>query len=447
MALSLLYTASETTVLCLICLAAVIGNVSLFLIVYKNRKLRTVTNMYILNLAAADILVSVLSMPVTVVTIIKQRWVFGHTACKVFGFFTILSFIASVMSLGMIAVNRYFYIVKWNTYTNTFSKRKALFYGVAVWIVSISLASPPLFGWAEYRFIPGKSYCFVYWPSNVYFMYFMITVCFFGPLSVMAFSYYNILTFTRASIKRVRPVMKDLATPCGPHEPSTRSERTTDNNSSCTIQLACNEVEEPGTNMYIENMNDNSEVIEAECVKAERPQMRMENKNAKRPQLKRSRTKLKIGIKSSRHKFCVTPEEAKITNTFLIVVVLFMICWAPFAITMFFDVYYHRPLPRMVDIISLLLGYLNSMCNPILYGMRNDAFKRGFLNLYSRFIPKRSGPANVIQELETESNINALDHNLETGSCTDQQRTLPRDSSIDIYEYKEECFESVAENV
>ena len=57
MALGLLYTASETTVLCLICLAAVIGNVSLFLIVYKNRKLRTVTNMYILNLAAADIFV------------------------------------------------------------------------------------------------------------------------------------------------------------------------------------------------------------------------------------------------------------------------------------------------------------------------------------------------------------------------------------------------------
>ena len=31
-----------------------------------------------------------------------------------------------------------------------------------------------------------------------------------------------------------------------------------------------------------------------------------------------------------------TPEEAKITNTLLSVVALFMICWAPFAITMFF---------------------------------------------------------------------------------------------------------------
>ena len=92
----------------------------LFLILYKNRNLRTITNMYFLNLAAADTLVSVLGMPVTVVTIIKQRWVFGHTACVVLGFFTILSFITSVMSLGMISVNRYFYIVKWNDNTNTF---------------------------------------------------------------------------------------------------------------------------------------------------------------------------------------------------------------------------------------------------------------------------------------------------------------------------------------
>ena len=188
---------SEVTILCFICLAASIGNASLFLIVYKNPNLRTITNMFILNLAAADILVSVLSMPVTMVTIVSGCWVFGNTACVVLGYFTILSFIASVMSLGMIAINRYFYIVKWNTYTITFAKTKALLYVAGVWFVSLFLASPPLFGWAEYRFIPGKSYCFVYWPSNVYFMYFMITVCFLGPLSVMAFSYYNILHFTR----------------------------------------------------------------------------------------------------------------------------------------------------------------------------------------------------------------------------------------------------------
>lgn len=356
MSSSLLATVSETAVLCFICLAALIGNVSLYIIVYNNKDLRTITNLYILNLAAADIMVSVLSIPVTVVTIITERWVFGDTACTALGFFTILSFIASVMSLGMIALNRYFYIVKWNTYTKTFSKRKALLYAAAVWAVSISLASPPLFGWAEYRFIPGKSYCFVYWPANVYYMYFMIAVCFFGPLSAMAFSYYNILTFTK-NLKRRMAVSRNNLTPPPQHLKLTTENETRGNRNPDT---------EPDRNM----------------AEGQRPHMNTPGG-------------FELEAKSKSRAFQVTHEETKITNTFLFVLALFVVCWAPFAVTMFFDVYYPRPLPRAVDIASLLLGYLNSMCNPVLYGLRNSAFKQGFLDLYSRFLPERFRPTSV----------------------------------------------------
>lgn len=355
MSSSLLASVLETSVLCFICLAALIGNVSLYIIVYKNKDLRTITNLYILNLAAADIMVSVLSIPVTVVTIITERWVFGDTACTALGFFTILSFIASVMSLGMIALNRYFYIVKWNTYTKTFSKKKALLYAAAVWAVSISLASPPLFGWAEYRFIPGKSYCFVYWPANVYYMYFMIAVCFFGPLSAMAFSYYNILTFTK-NLKRRMAVSRNNLTPPPHHHELTTENETRGNRNPDT---------EPDRNM----------------AEGQRPHMNTPG--------------AELESKSKSRAFQVTHEETKITNTFLFVLALFVVCWAPFAVTMFFDVYYPRPLPRAVDIASLLLGYLNSMCNPVLYGLRNSAFKQGFLDLYSRFLPERFRPTSV----------------------------------------------------
>ena len=368
MSLSLLATVSETTVLCIICLTALIGNVSLYIIVYKNKDLRTITNLYILNLAAADIMVSVLSIPFTVVTVITGRWLFGDTACVALGFFTILSFITSVMSLGMIAINRYFYIVKWNTYKNTFSKKKGLLYAAAVWAVSISLASPPLFGWAEYRFIPGKSYCFVYWPSNVYFMYFMITVCFLGPLSVMAFSYYNILTFTKNLKRRIALSRNNLTPPPQTQQPSGETE--------------------------IRNRND--------------PDSELDQDMAERPQINRGGPEL--NLESRLRNFQVTPEETKMTNTFLLVVALFVICWAPFAIIMFFDVYYPRPLPRAVDIASLLLGYLNSMCNPILYGLRNSAFKQGFIDLYSRFLPERFRPTSVTQ---LEMNQNSAPRDLE----------------------------------
>ncbi|XP_078348462.1 melatonin receptor type 1B-B-like [Oculina patagonica] len=368
MSLSLLTTVSETTILCVICLAALIGNLSLYIIVYKNKDLRTITNLYILNLAAADIMVSVLSIPFTMVTVITGRWLFGDTACVALGFFTFLSFISSVLSLGMIAINRYFYIVKWNTYTKTFSKKKALLYAAAVWAVSISLALPPLFGWAEYRFIPGKSYCFVYWPSNVYFMYFMITVCFIGPLAAMAFSYYNILTFTRNLKRRIAVSRNNLTPQPQQHQPRTAYllEPTAKNN------------------------NQNNQDSELDCDVADNQQINKQGKS-------------KQDSESKSQNFQVTPEETKMTNTFLLVVALFIICWAPFAITMFFDVYYPSPLPRAVDMASLLLGYLNSICNPIMYGLRNSAFKQGFLDLYSRFVPGRFRRTNVTL-LETSTN-------------------------------------------
>ena len=350
MSLSLSVTVAETTILSIICLVALIGNLSLYIIVYKNKTLQTISNLYILNLAAADIMVSVLSIPFTVVTVIAGRWLFGDTACVALGFFTILSFIASVMSLGMIAINRYFYIVKWNTYKKTFSKKKSFLFAAAVWVVSISLASPPLFGWAEYRFIPGKSYCFVYWPSNVYFMYFMIIVCFFGPLSAIAFSYHEIWTFTKNLKRRIAFSRNNIA----------------------PLPLLAGK----------ETQNSNH------------PDNKLDRDMAGIPQtIKVSHCKL--DLKSKSEEFQLTPEEAKMTNTILFAVALFVICWAPFAVTMFFDVYYPRPLPRTVDIASLLLGYLNSMCNPLLYGLRNSAFKQGFLDLYSRFLPERYKPTRV----------------------------------------------------
>ena len=286
MSFGLLATVSETTILCVICLAALIGNVSLYIIVYKNKDLRTITNLYILNLAAADLMVSVVSIPFTVVTVITGRWLFGDTACVALGFFTILSFIASVMSLGMIAINRYFYIVKWNTYKNTFTKRKALLFAAAVWAVSISLASSPLFGWAEYRFIPGKSYCFVYWPSSVYFMYFMIAVCFFGPLSAMAFSYYNILTFTKALKRRIAISRNNLTPPPQYNQARTvfSHEPTTENNFDSEIHRD----------------------------KGENPQINRQDVS-------------KLVLESKSHNFQVTPEETKMTNTCLLVVALFVI--------------------------------------------------------------------------------------------------------------------------
>ncbi|XP_078360361.1 adenosine receptor A3-like [Oculina patagonica] len=308
-------TIIEATILVIICTASILGNITLFFVITRRKTLRTISNGFLLSLALADLLVSLLNMPITVVTIIQQQWIFGDNACVLLGFTTMLSFVSSVMWLAMIAINRYYYVVQWKVYPSIFTQRRAFLFAGIVWLISLLLSIPPLFGWAEYRYIPGKSYCFVFWPSDVYYMYFMLTICFFGPLTVMCLSYYKILKFTREARERVN------------RHRDTR------------IKMVQETQRNQGNNFSLNERN--------------------------------------------RKRFRMTREEIKITNTLLIVVACFMACWAPFAITMFIDVYYPRPLPRAIDIGTLLLGYANSMCNPVVYGIRTQAFRRELNRLFS----------------------------------------------------------------
>ena len=314
----------EAFVLIIICAVSIFGNITLFVIFTRRKILRTIANGFLLNLAFADLLVSVLNMPITVVTIVEQRWIFGDRACKFLGFTTMLSFVSSVMSLAMIAINRYFYVVQWISYPSIFTPRRSVLFVGIVWLMCVLLSIPPLFGWAEYRYIPGKSYCFVSWSSDVYYMYFMLTACFFGPLSVVFVSYFNILKFTREAKRRL-------------------------------------------------NLHSEKRKYQEGTETAQRNDIPVNQRK--------------------RALFNMTQDEVKITNTLLIVVAVFLACWTPFAITMFIDVYSPFSLPRSVDIGTLLLGYANSMCNPLVYGIRNQAFRREMVRLYARCVSKylRSG--------------------------------------------------------
>lgn len=302
----------ELTTLAIICFVALIANGILFWIVLRKKELRTVSNLFVLNLAAADTLVSLASMPVTFINVASSTWMFSGKVCVFSGFVTIASFISSVSSLGLIAINRYFYIVKWQTYERTCTTPKVSLCVGLVWTISLALASPPLLGWAEYRFIPGKSFCFIHWQSDVRYMYFMIATCFFGPLLVMALSYYKILSFTRNHKRRLAAFANKHVT--------------------------------KGTDLAPPNPGSTS--------------------------------RLRMSV-----------EETKITHTLVIVVACFVFCWAPFVITMILGVYYSQPIPRGVDFGSLLLGYANSMFNPIFYGVRNAGFRKSFNELYSKYLP------------------------------------------------------------
>uniref|UniRef100_A0AAY4BMF6 Neuropeptide FF receptor 1 n=1 Tax=Denticeps clupeoides TaxID=299321 RepID=A0AAY4BMF6_9TELE len=87
------------------------GNGLVCLIVLKNHHMRTVTNLFILNLAISDLLVGIFCIPTTLVDNLITGWPFSNAVCKLSGFVQGVSVCASVFTLVAIAVDRFRCIV------------------------------------------------------------------------------------------------------------------------------------------------------------------------------------------------------------------------------------------------------------------------------------------------------------------------------------------------
>ena len=68
---------------------------------------------------------------------------------------------ASILTMALIAFNRYFRVVKpEHLYTRLFpSKKMALVYCAFIWIASVLLATPPLYGWGKMAYLPAYGAC------------------------------------------------------------------------------------------------------------------------------------------------------------------------------------------------------------------------------------------------------------------------------------------------
>lgn len=144
-----------------IALVSIIGNTMVLAVVYRNRRLRTLTNAYIINLAISDILMAVLCMPLTTTALITVEWSMGDTVCKFQGILGVsLSFI-SLQTMTLTAVNRYFRIVRPGKYPSIFTKRSTIIMIAAIWLVGLCFGE--LYVWAsggEIVFIQKAGTCF-----------------------------------------------------------------------------------------------------------------------------------------------------------------------------------------------------------------------------------------------------------------------------------------------
>lgn len=117
---------TEAIVLLLLLIIASLGNLLLWLSVLNTKRLRKQENYFVLCLSLADLLVSVVNMPFTVIAIVAESWMFSDLFCVAQGFTNMVTFVASVLSLAAITGNRYMAVCYWERYKEVYTQRKTI---------------------------------------------------------------------------------------------------------------------------------------------------------------------------------------------------------------------------------------------------------------------------------------------------------------------------------
>ena len=180
----------ETCLFAIINVAAFLGNLSVCYAVYRNQRLRTLSNMFVVALAVSDILMSTWCMPFSVATLIHGQWIFGEAFCRFHGFGALTFGLASLHTMGIIAVSRYFCVVKPEKYIVLFNKQRTLIYIAVVWCVALIGSVPPFFfEHIGFEFQPGKAMCLYTFDANIAYTIFIECIYIATPLTLIAFCY------------------------------------------------------------------------------------------------------------------------------------------------------------------------------------------------------------------------------------------------------------------
>jgi len=125
---------------CVVFILGISGNSLVIYAVLHNRSMHTITNVFITNLAASDILMCLLAVPFTPISGLLQTWVFGEALCHIVPMVLGVSVHVSTLTSTAIAVDRFFVIVY--PFRPRISMAHCLFLIAAIWLLSMSISLP-----------------------------------------------------------------------------------------------------------------------------------------------------------------------------------------------------------------------------------------------------------------------------------------------------------------
>ncbi|XP_019958372.2 somatostatin receptor type 5-like [Paralichthys olivaceus] len=292
-----------------------LGNTLVIYVVVRYAKMKTVTNMYILNLALADELY-ILGIPFLGTNSALSYWPFGDFFCKVYMTADAMSQFSSTICLTVMSIDRYLAVVypirssKWR------KPQVAKVLNVMVWVVSFLIGLPVTI----YSGVQTElNTCNITWPEpndlwSIVFILYTSILGFFGPLFVISLCYLIIVIKVRSAGVRA-------------------------------------------------------------------------------------------GLTKRRR------SERKVTRMVVIIVLVFVLCWLPFFTANIVNLVYIIPESNATATVYfslVILTYVNSCANPILYGFLSDNFKQSFQKVLCFYKPNG---VSTTDQMRDRLNATKINHN------------------------------------
>ncbi|XP_068214813.1 orexin receptor type 2-like isoform X2 [Palaemon carinicauda] len=178
---------------------AAIGNLVVFVALFRNRHRKSRVNMMIMHLSLADMIVTFVFLPTEITWHITIEWVFGNVGCKVYKFLSAFGFYMSSMVLVCISLDRYFAVLHPLKVNDAQRRGKIMLF--FAWAISsvISLPQTVIFDVQLHPSIPDFYQCvtFGFFDSNnggeMLYTVFCISFLYFIPLTIIIIAYTRII--------------------------------------------------------------------------------------------------------------------------------------------------------------------------------------------------------------------------------------------------------------